>query len=171
MLSNWERALRDVDGVILPQGIPPADSANVDLFDDSWSYLVDEDTVGDAPMSLEELAQRPWATTVLGRDGQTPAFEQLRAMSIQPRIEVVAESFAALPFFVAGTDRVAVLQSRLVHSLAQVAAVTAYPCPWPTADLRSGFFWHPSLTPDPGHVWLRRTLTDASNALGPIPRP
>src|ERR671932_135354 len=47
----------------------------------------------------------------------TPAGRQMRMLGIEPRVQVITESFLTVPRLVAGTDRIALLQRRLVDLL------------------------------------------------------
>ena len=46
-----------------------------------------------------------------------PVMRQLAALDLQPRIAVRVESYLAVPYFVVGTDRVALMQERLASRL------------------------------------------------------
>lgn len=60
----------------------------------------------------------------------TPAARQLQTLGIEPQVQMVVESFLALPFLVAGTDRIALVQSHLVPRLTSAGDVRAVPCPY-----------------------------------------
>ena len=47
-----------------------------------------------------------------------PIMHQLELLDIRPRIAVRVESYLAVPHFVAGTDRIALMQERLAAQLA-----------------------------------------------------
>ena len=128
--------LRSVDGLFLPYGMI-SDLPAVDLFEETWVAIVadDDPTVGDA-LTLEQAASLSWVTSVHGREGSTPAVQQLRAAGVEPRVVVVVDGFSAIPFLVADTDRVALLPSRLARLLADVARVKVVPCGWPVVPMR-----------------------------------
>lgn len=66
-----------------------------------------------------------------------------------------------MPFLVAGTRRVAVLQARLAERLADAAGVRVLSCPWEAGSLTEAFWWHPSREADPAHRWLREAIAEA----------
>ena len=70
-----------------------------------------------------------------------------------------------MPFLVAGTPRVALLQRHLAHRLADAAGVRILACPWDVVPLVEAFWWHPMHRADPAHAWLRRMLTRAAARL------
>jgi DNA-binding transcriptional LysR family regulator len=71
----------------------------------------------------------PWVVSYNNATAFTPAVQQLRTIGIEPDIRVVVESFLALPFLVADTDRVALVQGRLATRLGEAAGVRVLPCP------------------------------------------
>jgi DNA-binding transcriptional LysR family regulator len=86
-------------------------------------------------------------------------------IGVEPDIHVVVESFLAVPFLVAGTQRVALLQGRLAQRLASAAGVRVLPCPWDVVPLKEAFWWHPTFRADPAHAWLRSVLKVTGRAL------
>ena len=158
-------ALRSVDGMILPHGFL-SDIPVLDLFEDSWVCVVatENDQVGDT-LTLKELSQLPWVVTYNAPTAFTPAVRQLQMLGIEPRVQVVVENFSALPFLVAGTNRVALMQAMLAERVARSAGVRILPCPWDVVPLAEGFWWHPMQTADPAHLWLRTMLRRAGGDL------
>ena len=53
----------------------------------------------------------------------TPADHHLKLAGIERHVDVVIENFLAMPFLLAGTQRVGVLQERLAHKLQASAGV------------------------------------------------
>jgi DNA-binding transcriptional LysR family regulator len=121
--------LRSIDGIVLPHGFL-SDVPAVDLFQDSWVCIVSADNtrVGN-DLTMADLAELPW---IVGYDGPiafTPVVRHLRMLGIEPNVYIVAETFLAIPFLVAGTERVALVQARLADRLATAARVRPLPCP------------------------------------------
>lgn len=161
-VDHARETLRTVDGLVLPHGFL-ADIPSVDLYEDRWVCIVAEDnaTVGDN-LTLEDLARLPWVFTYHQPTAFTPAAQQMRVLGIEADVHIVVESFLAVPFLVAGTGRVALLQERLARRLAPAARVRVLPCPWEVVPLKEALWWHPSLRGDPAHTWLRGALRRAS---------
>ena len=164
-VDNAAENLRTVDGVVLPHGFL-TDTPVTDLFDDTWVCVVspDNDQVGDE-LTMVDVAALPWVVMWDLPTAFAPAARQLSMLGIEPRVEITADSFLALPFLVAGTRRIAVLQARLAHRLAATAGVRLLPCPWDAVPVKEGFWWHPSHRRDPAHEWLRRTLQQLGREL------
>ncbi|MFF5297651.1 LysR family transcriptional regulator [Paractinoplanes globisporus] len=157
--------LRTADGLLLPHGFL-TDIPFVDLYEDRWVCIVsrDNDAVG-AELTLELLAELPWVVLYNLRTAFAPAAQQLRLLGIEPRVEVVADGFLPMPFLVAGTRRVALLQARLAGRLAEPAGVRVLKCPFDVVPLAEAFWWHPIYSNDPAHVWLRGVLAEAGREL------
>jgi DNA-binding transcriptional LysR family regulator len=161
-VDNIDDTLRAIDGLVMPHGIV-SDVPVTDLYEDSWVCVVanDNSMVGDA-LTLGDLAALPWVVTYHGPTAFTPALRQLQMIGIEPTIHVVTESFLAVPFLVAGTSRIGLLQATLARRLAAVARIRVVPCPWDVVPVKEAFWWHRSNEADPGHAWLRATLAEAA---------
>jgi hypothetical protein len=73
----------------------------------------------------------------------------------EPRVEVSADSSQLLPFLVAGTRRVALIQESLAAVLSGVAQVRVMRPAYDALPLQEAMWWHPVHTHDAAHVWLR----------------
>ena len=163
--------LRGVDGLLVPHGFID-DLPFLDLYEDHWVVLVarSNERVGDS-VTLEDLAVLPWVTVYHRPTAFTPAAQQLRAHGIEPRPQVVVESFLPIPDLVAGTDRVALLQGRLAARLRPDAGLRVLPCPFAVTPLVEAMWWHPMYDADPAHRWLRGLLAEVGTELAPPPGP
>lgn len=164
-VSHAAETLRSVDGILLPHGFihdVPADK----LWEDTWVCIVSGDNahVG-ASVTLEQLKSLPWIVSYNNATAFTPAVQQLRTIGIEPDIRSVTESFLALPFLIAGTDRIALIQARLADRLRHAADIRILPCPWEVNPLVEAFWWHPAMHDDPAHAWLRKSLREAGRRL------
>ena len=160
-VNHAPESLRSADGMVLPHGFL-TDVPSQDLYEDSWVLLVSDDNaeVGDS-VTLEQLGEMPWVMTHHQPTAFTPAARQLNMIGVEPEIQVVVESFLPVPFLVAGTPRVALLQRHLASQLAGAAGVRILDCPWDVVPLVEAFWWHPVHRSDPAHAWLRDTLAEA----------
>jgi DNA-binding transcriptional LysR family regulator len=155
--------LRNIDALVLPHGFITG-VPHLDLFSDTWMCLVSSDNsrVGDV-LTIEDLNELPWVLTFHSATAFTTAAHQLRMLGVQMRVQVVVESFLVLPFLVAGTDRIGLVQAHLVPRLA--ADVRALPCPYDVVPLIEAMWWHPVYSADPEHAWLRAVFVEAGKAL------
>jgi DNA-binding transcriptional LysR family regulator len=165
IVENTAALLSRADGLFMPRGIISGFPA-VDLFTDRWVFLVaeDNDTVGEQ-LTLADLARLPWVTYL--RTYDAPAARQLSMIGIEPRVEVSAATFQALPFLVAGTPRVALIQESLAARLRGVAAVRVMAPPYQAVPLQEAMWWHPVHTHDAAHLWLRETAAHVATTIAP----
>jgi hypothetical protein len=76
---------------------------------------------------------------------------------------VVTESFLTVPGLVAGSDRIALLQERLVHLLPLSTGVRALPPPFDAGPLVEAMWWHPVYDRDPEHEFFRDLVRRAAH--------
>ncbi|GGN41968.1 DNA-binding transcriptional LysR family regulator [Actinoplanes campanulatus] len=159
--------LRTADGLFIPHGFVTG-LPYLDLYTDRWVCIVSEDhpDVGDA-VSMEQLAALPWVVLFDRPTAFAPAVRQLRMLGIEARVDLVVDGFLQMPFLVAGTRRVALIQERLARLLGPVAGVRALDCPFDVVPVAEAFWWNPMYRNDPAHVWLREVLLDAATELRP----
>ena len=107
--------LRTVDGIILPHGFLTG-IPHTDLYKDRWVCIVagDNAAVGDR-LTLAQLGELPWVVLYDLPTAFAPAARQLRMIGVEPRVQVVTDGFLPMPFLVAGTDRIALLQQHLAR--------------------------------------------------------
>jgi DNA-binding transcriptional LysR family regulator len=157
--------LRVADGIILPHGFI-TDIPHTDLYEDRWVCIVSRDNpaVG-AELTLAHLRELPWVVLYHLPTAYAPATQQLRMTGVEPRVQVVADGFLPMPFLVAGTDRVALMQERLARRIAGAAGIRVMPCPFDAVPIAEAFWWHPMYRADPAHAWLRSVLAEAGSLL------
>jgi len=86
-------------------------------------------------------------------------------LNIQPHIAVRVESYLAVPHFVAGTDRIALMQERLAARLADRMDLRVMECPGRTEPIVEALWWHRQYEDDIAHAWLRRLIMEAARGL------
>jgi DNA-binding transcriptional LysR family regulator len=165
VVDHAVEALRTVDGLVVPHGFV-GDMPHTDLYEDRWVCIVarDNKAVGEQ-LTLAQLGELPWVMLYNLPTAFAPAARQLRMIGVEPRVELVVDSFLAMPFLVAGSNRVALLQEQLARRIAGVADIRVLPCPFEVVPLAEAFWWHPMYRADPAHLWLRGVLTEAGAEL------
>ncbi len=94
----------------------------------------------------------------------------MRMLGIEPRVQVVTESFLTVPGLVAGSGRIALLQERLVQLLPLDAGVRALPPPFELGPLVEAMWWHPVYDRAPEHQFFRDLVRRAAHqATDPLP--
>ncbi|MFC7260536.1 MULTISPECIES: LysR family transcriptional regulator [Streptomyces] len=160
--------LSTVDGMVLP-GDLLEDLPHLDLFDDTWVCVVarDNPAVGDV-LTLPQLTELPWVLCYPHPTAGPSALGQFGRLGIEPRVQVVVGSYFGLAPMVAGSSRVALLQSRISTRISRLLDLRVLPCPFDPVPLKETLWWHPRYRDDPAHRWLRGLLADAASTLPPI---
>jgi DNA-binding transcriptional LysR family regulator len=162
VIERAEQALLSADLLLMPHGFV-TDLPHCDLYRDEWVGVVASDNpVAERGLTIADLHSMPWVVTYHGQTASTPAARQMRMLGIEPHIQVVVENFLAVPALVAGSDRIALLQRRLVDLLPLNIGVRALPLPFDAAPLIEAMWWHPAYDDDPEHLYLRDVLVRAA---------
>lgn len=165
-VDDAAQALRDVDAMVLPHGIL-SDLPSQQLFTDRWVCIVAAGHPGiGEKLTMADLERLPMVVTYQSPTAYTPAAKQLSMLGVQPRVQLVAESFLALPFLVAAGNGVALIQERLARQLTPAVPIRILPCPFDVACLIDALWWHPMYDQDLGHRWLRQLFTEAARDTG-----
>src|SRR3954454_15238760 len=143
MVDRADQVLLSTDLLILPHGFV-TDLSHRDLYRDDWMCLVaaDNPLVG-SQLSVAQLEGLPWVVIYHGPTASTPAARQMRMLGIEPQVQVVTENFLTVPSLIAGSDRIALLQRRLVQQIPPGLGVRALPCPFEVGPLVEAMWWHP----------------------------
>jgi len=160
IVEDAANRLRSVDGMVIPHG-HLADLPYADLWRDDWVALVSasNDAVGDA-LTMEDFAAMRWVMTYQTRSAFTSAERQLQQLGVEPHVDVVVESFLAMPHFVEGTQRVGLIQAALAP-IARTAGTRVVALPFAATPIVNALWWHPLHTHDPEHIWMRNLFEEA----------
>jgi DNA-binding transcriptional LysR family regulator len=163
MVERADQVLLTADVMLLPHGFV-TDLSHQDLYRDEWvCVLAADNPVADEGLTIEHLETLPWVATYHGQTASTPAARQMRMLGIEPRVQVVNESFLTVPALIAGSERIALLQRRLVDLLPLNAGIRALPCPFEVSPLIEAMWWHPVFDDDPEHGYLRDLVMRAAD--------
>lgn len=162
VVDQAEQTLLTTDLLVLPHGFV-TDLPHRDVLWDDWVLVVspDNDEVGTS-LTVEQISAMPWVVTYHGPTASTPAARQMRMLGIEPRVQVVCDSFLTVPGLVAGTKRIALLQERLVRKLPTDVGIRALPCPFDVGPLVDAMWWHPLYDRDAEHTFFRDLLARAA---------
>jgi len=134
------------------------------LFQDDHVVIAAEDNpavrVG---LDLERFLELGQVGVRFGSD-RMPAYEDwvLTTTSHRRRLEVVASSFTAVPFLVAGTGRIALLPRRLASHFARLLPLKIFAAPIELPPLREVMQWNRFNDQDPGLRWLLGLLRETA---------
>lgn len=158
--------LRVFDGMFLPRGFV-ADVPNFSAYKDSWVIIADANNqAAKDAISSEELESLDWVIPFHRRGFGIPPVRQLELRGIELNVPIAAEGFVGLPAMVTGSNRVAFIQRRLAERLATSPQLMILDCPFEVVTLDEAFWWHPTLTTDPGHIWFRELVRRAGARVG-----
>jgi DNA-binding transcriptional LysR family regulator len=174
MTAEFSDSIRFVDGMVAPptNGFALPDTRSAELFRDRWVCVLDKKNPvldGGSALGMRDLAALPWVAPYYraGTRGvaPVPVMRQLALLELQPRIAVRVESYLAVPYFITGTDRVALMQERLATKLAGSTGLEMVECPGEVEPITEALWWHRQYEDDPAHAWLRRVITETARHL------
>jgi len=70
-----------------------------------------------------------------------------------------------VPHFVAGTDRIALMQERLAARLADRMDLRVLECHGQPESIAEALWWHRQYEDDIAHAWLRRLIVETARRL------
>lgn len=76
------------------------------------------------------------------------------------KVGVSVQSYALAPLVVASTDYLCTLPKRLLERFAH--SLDLFEPPIPLGKFALKYFWHPKMTADPAHQWLRSVVSEAA---------
>lgn len=154
--------LRSADGMVIPHG-HLTELPYMDLWRDGWVVVASDsnDHVGEE-LTMEVLGRLSWVFTFQTRTAFTSAARQLQQLGIEPHVEAVVESFLALPHFIAGTDRLGLIQAGLSDYASSVPGIRVLEPPFDATPVVNALWWHPVHGRDPEHTWMRGLFEQAA---------
>ena len=157
--------LEQCDAMFLPPGAFPG-LPSLTIVKDHWVCIMaaDNTKIGDS-LSLEQMSELPWVFTHQTRRAPRPAVAQLQMLGVEPHIVCVVDSFLALPWFLLGTDRLALVPAHLAELLMVDPRLRWVPLPYEAVQMSVHMYWHPKHSHDPGHQWLRRLVKDVGQSM------
>jgi DNA-binding transcriptional LysR family regulator len=161
-VDRADQILLSTDLLVLPHGFV-SDLSHRDLYRDEWVCVVSSDNPAvEDELTVEHLETLPWVVTFHGPTAATPASRQMRMRGIEPNVQVITENFLTVPGLVAGSERIALLQRRLVELLPLDIGLRALPPPVEVGQLVEAMWWHPVFDDDPEHAYLRDVVSRAA---------
>ncbi len=131
------------------------------LYTDSLTCVVRSDHPGFAGgLSLERyVALRHVAVTISGV-GESAVDVALSTLGLTRHVALRVPHFLAGAMFVADSDMILTLPSRLARRLAQRLPLMLLDLPLQVAPLSFAMIWHERFHGDPAHAWVRQQLLD-----------
>ena len=135
------------------------------LFTDSFVVAGDSANADlGATIDLDQFTSMPYMVCNAGVM-QSIIDIQLSALDVQPRVEMVAQSFVMAPFMLPGTRLITVLQRKLAEILMSGPGFRILESPIEFPLINEAMVWAPKQTADPGHTWLRNQLRELAKTI------
>ncbi|MFJ6535174.1 LysR family transcriptional regulator [Paenarthrobacter sp. NPDC091711] len=166
-VERIKETLQSADLMLIPKG-HFSGFPHMELFTDNW-VCVTGATSQARTLTVEEMRDARWARLFGAEVDSTLADRRVYDLQLGEKTDIIVDSFLMLPFAVAGTARLALVQERLARMLASVAGVRIMQLPISLPSLVECAWWHPSKTADPGHQWFRRLVARAAAQLDSSP--
>jgi LysR family transcriptional regulator, nod-box dependent transcriptional activator len=159
----------DIDLLIEPTAIGRPDLPREILFTDrwvavAWSGHPDVDEV----LSMEEYLALPHVVYGSGlHDIGGLADRALYSVHPETRVAVTVQSFFLMPLLLGRSRMIALTNERLARRLQSMADIKILKLLFETPTTEEAIYWHPRLTPDPAHKWLRNVVRKSVEAIQP----
>jgi DNA-binding transcriptional LysR family regulator len=156
----------EVDLVIWPTAIGPNLPHEV-LLKDQWVAVAwsGNPHVGEV-LSMEEYLQLPHVIYGAGlQDISSLADRAVFSAHPEAQLSVTVQNFFLMPLLIGRTNMIALTHERLARRLSSLADIKVIRPQFELPEIQEAMYWHPRLTADPGHRWLRSLLLESTLAL------
>jgi len=162
LLENGE-----IDLLTMPQTYLSPNHPQLPLFTETFCCLVcrDNPDVGDL-VALEDFLQMRHVTVGFG-PGSMPSYEEWFTREFGDkarRVDIVAASFATLPFMLPGTRRIALCHRRLATAFTRILPLRIVEARFGIPPLTEAIQWHQYGATDRALLWVRDKIVVAMNA-------
>lgn len=156
--------LRTVDAVVLPKGVL-ANMPTLDLYQDRWVCIVSAGTkASDQSLTRAELTNRPWVVAYEHPSSMNSPMPRLISEGVAIHVAITTEDFLAVPYLVAGTNRIGLIPEQVARLHADTV-VSTVDLPFELGYLVESLWWHPIHERDPAHIWLRHMASRAGQLI------
>ena len=156
----------DIDLVIWPTALGP-DLPHEVLFTDPWVAVAwsGHPDVGET-LSMEEYLKLPHVVYGAGlQDISGLADRAVYNVHPEARVVVTVQNFFLMPLLIGKSRMIALTHGRLARRLAGLIDIKIAKLDFETPEIEEAMYWHPRLTADPAHRWLRQVLLESTSAL------
>jgi DNA-binding transcriptional LysR family regulator len=137
------------------------------LYSDSFLCLFNPAQLNfPVPISLEDYLSVPHVLASLTDDGHGAVDEALAKLKLKRTIALTTPGFLAVPFVLRRAPVVTTMPSRLALYFADAFGLATSPPPVGLPTFTISLLWHASFDHDPGHVWLRQTMSGLATEVG-----
>jgi DNA-binding transcriptional LysR family regulator len=134
------------------------------LYSDSFLCLFNPAQLNfTAPISIDDYLSVPHVLTSLTDDAHGAVDEALAKHKLKRTIALTTPGFLAVPFVVRRAPVITTMPSRLARYFAEAFGLATSPAPIELPTFTISLLWHASFDHDPGHVWLRQTVSSIAS--------
>ena len=163
--TNRMSILEELDTGALDLGIGVFDDGQAHhkrrhLYDDSFLCLFSTEQLNlTPPLSLQDYLRWPHVLTSLADDARGAVDEVLAKRKLRRSIVMTTPGFLAVPFIIRRAPVITTMPSRLARYFSETFGLATSPVPVDLPSFTISLLWHASFDNDPGHLWLRQTVT------------
>lgn len=160
----------EADLLIIPDVFCSHEHPQERLFDEHYVCVIWKDSpMAHGEMTLERYMSASHVT-MQPNDEDLPVLEKWFSDSpgMNRQIAVSTFNFNAIPFMVVGTDLIGTVHSLLARMVLPAIPVVLKPVPLPGVGFHQAMQWHKYRTRDPGLIWLRSLLLEASQKIAMV---
>lgn len=164
--SHVHLAQGKVDLIIAPDGYQHADHPAELLLEERLVVVAWQDhPILSGQLTEADLFSYGHVAVAIGRD-RVPSFadRQLAKLGKSRRIEVMTESFVAVPWLLKDTERLALMHERLARAVMQYFPIRSVPLPFDFPVMREMVQYNRDRSCDDGLRWLRSRLAETCAA-------
>jgi len=169
-LISWhDRRFEDIDSgkadMVLDLGGAPPTLHSATLFPDKMVCLLasNHPTRG-RRMNLKQYLHYPHAVVNIFAGQQTIPDRPLGDLALKRRVELLVPSFVPAVLAIARTRMILTLPHKLAKKVSAIAPVRMAAAPVEIKGFKYMMTWHPRLSSDPAHKWLREQIRVVASA-------
>lgn len=115
------------------------------------------------PLTLEKFFDLGHVVVRIGRNRNLTYHEtEANKVGLPRKIELIAPTFSAIPKFIVGTNRIAIMHRRLAEVSARVFPIALSPLPFEMPPLRVMMQHHSARDGDGGMQWLKTVIRECT---------
>jgi DNA-binding transcriptional LysR family regulator len=170
-LIAWhDRRFEDVgsgrlDLVLDVFGAPPTLESQTLFEDEMVCLLAANHPARSRRLSLKQYLKYPHAVVNILAGQQTIPDRPLGDLALKRRVELIVPFSVPAVFAIAQTEMILTLPRRLAKKVLGMTPVRLAAAPAELKSFKYVMFWHPKLTADPAHRWLRDRLRENASSL------